>query len=98
MSTADENIEAVKKMILDKRPITIREVAHDVDISFGLCQAIFMDVLAMKRAAVKIAPKLVKFNQKQCRMVIAQAMLTMYNDDPDLLKKFITGDESWVYG
>ena len=20
------------------------------------------------------------------------------NDDPDLLKKFITGDESWVYG
>ena len=22
----------------------------------------------------------------------------MFNDDPDLLKKVITGDESWVYG
>ena len=25
-------------------------------------------------------------------------MLTKFNDDPDLLKKLITGDESWVYG
>ena len=25
-------------------------------------------------------------------------MLTTFNDDPDLLKNFITGDESWVYG
>ena len=31
-------------------------------------------------------------------MDIAQEMLTMFNDDPDLLKKVITGDESWVYG
>ena len=31
-------------------------------------------------------------------MDIAQKMLTTFNDDPDLLKKGITGDESWVYG
>ena len=30
-------------------------------------------------------------------MDIAQEMLTMFNDDPDLLKKIITGDESWAY-
>ena len=30
-------------------------------------------------------------------MDIAQEMLTMFNDDPDLLKKVITGDESWMY-
>ena len=30
-------------------------------------------------------------------MDIAQEMLTTFKDDPDLLKKFITGDESWVY-
>ena len=49
MSTADENIEAVKKMIFDNRRITIREVADDVGISFDLWQAIFTDVLGMKR-------------------------------------------------
>ena len=36
-STTDENIEAVKKMILDNRRITVREVADAVGISFGLC-------------------------------------------------------------
>ena len=49
----------------------------------------------MKRAAAKIAPKLLNFEQKQSRMDIAQEMLTTFNDDLDLL---IAGDESWVYG
>ena len=31
-------------------------------------------------------------------MEIAQEMLKTFNDDPDLLKKIITADKSWVYG
>ena len=83
-------IEAVKKMILDNRRITIREVAVDGGIS-----AIFTDVLGMKRAAAKIVSKLLNFEQKQYRMDIAQEMLTTFNNDPDLLKKAITGNESF---
>ena len=60
-STTDENIEAVKKMILDNRRIDIREVADDVGISFGSCQAIFTSVLGMKCAAAQIVPKLLNF-------------------------------------
>ena len=30
-------------------------------------------------------------------MDIAQEMLTTFNNDPHLLKKVVTGDESWVY-
>ena len=41
VSTAVENIEAVKKMILENRWITIREFADDVGISFGSWQAIW---------------------------------------------------------
>ena len=82
----------------DNRRITIREVADDVRISFGSCQAFFTDVLGMKRAATKIVPKLQNFRQKQCLMDIAQEMLTTFSNYPDLLTKFITGDESWVYG
>ena len=52
--TTDENIEAVKKMILDK-------VAHDVGILLGSCQAIFIDVADMKYAAAKIVPIKIKF-------------------------------------
>ena len=41
-------------MILDNRRITIREVADDVGISLGSYQALFTNILDMKRAAVKI--------------------------------------------
>ena len=31
-------------------------------------------------------------------MDISQERLTKFNEDPDLLNKFITGNKSWVYG
>ena len=48
----------------------------------------------MKPAPPKIVPKLRKFEQKQCRMDIAEEMLTTFSDDPDLFEKVITGNES----
>ena len=46
---------------MKKSQKSIRDVAEDVGISFGSCQAIFMDVLVMKRMAAKIVPKFAKF-------------------------------------
>ena len=60
-SITAENIDAVKKMILDKRRITIRGVADDVGISFSSCQEIFTDGLSMKSTSAKIVPKLLNF-------------------------------------
>ena len=55
-STTVENIEAVKKITLNNRRITIREIADDIGISFVSCRAIFTDVLGMKHAAANIVP------------------------------------------
>ena len=63
-----KNIEAVKKMIWDNHRITIREVIGDVSIPFGSCQVILTDVLGIKRAAAKIAPKWQHFEQGQRRI------------------------------
>ena len=52
----------------------------------------------MKRAAAKIVLNLLSFEQNRRHMNIAQKMLTTFNDDPDLLKKVISGDELWLYG
>ena len=51
----------------------------------------------MKRSAAKIVSKLQNFEQQQRRMDIAQEMLTMFSDDPDMLKKLATGDKPCVY-
>ena len=60
-STAGENIKTTNKIFLDNRGITIKEVADDSCMSFGSPQAIFMDVLGIKRATRKVVPKLLNF-------------------------------------
>ena len=72
-------------MNLDIRRTTIREVAVDIGRSCGSYQAIFKDVLSLKCEAAKIVAESLNFEQKQRCMIIAQEMLTMFNDDPDLL-------------
>ena len=96
-STTYENIETVKKINVDNCQITIRNVGDDIGISFGSCQAIFTNVLGMKPVAAKIVPHVLNFEQKQHGMDIAQEILTTFNDVPNLLKKVIIDDESWVY-
>ena len=66
-------------------------------MSVGWCYEIISGILGMRRVSVKFVPKLLNFDQKNRRMSIAQELLNDVNDDPDLLKRVITGDESWVY-
>ena len=84
-STTNEKTEAVKKIVMENRRFTISHT-------------IFSDILGLKRVAAKFVPKWLNVDQRTRRMTIAQEMLNDVNDDPDLLKKVITGDESWVYG
>ena len=46
----------------------------------------------------KFVPKLLNFEQKQRRMEVAQKPLNEVNGDEELLKRIITGDETWVCG
>ena len=95
-STTDENIDEVKKIVLANRRITVREVAEDLNISIGSCHSIFTNDLGMRRVAAKFVPKLLNFDQKQHRINIAKELLDSVRDDPNVLQRVITGDESWV--
>ncbi|UYV78777.1 hypothetical protein LAZ67_16002713 [Cordylochernes scorpioides] len=98
ISTTDEKINEVEKMILANRRITVREVAEDLNISIGSCHSILINDLGMRRVAAKFVPKLLNCDQKQHRMNIANEMLDSVRADPNLFQRVITGDETWVYG
>jgi len=55
-STDDVHIDAVCHLILQNRRLTVREIAEDVGISFGSCQAIPTEKLNMQRVAAKFMP------------------------------------------
>ena len=59
-STTDENVQAVKKIVLENRRITIREVAEDVGISLGSCHEIFSNILGMRRVS-EVCSEIAKF-------------------------------------
>ena len=50
----------------------------------------------MKRMAAMFVPNLLNFDPNNHRMRIAQ-LLNDVNNNPDFLKRVITGDQTWIY-
>ena len=53
--------------------------------------------LDIKHVLVKFVLWLLLQEQKEHRVAIASDLIHISNDEPDFLKKVITGDESWAY-
>jgi len=85
-------------LILQNRHLTIREIAEDVGISFGSCQAILTEKLNMHRVAAKFVPCVLTEDQKANCVNISQELLDHVNIDENFLKNIVAGDETWIYG
>ena len=57
-----------------------------------------MQHLGMKRVVAKSVLRLLLPEQKEHRATVADDLIQTATNEPDFLKKVITGDESWVYG
>ena len=44
-----------------------------------------------------MVPKLLSEDYKQQRVTVYQDIIEHLEDDPDLLRRVITGDESWIF-
>jgi len=70
--------------------LTVGELEEDLGIP--------RTIVSQKRVAAKFVPRLLSREQKEFYAAVAQDLIETANNDPDFLKKVITGDESWVYG
>jgi hypothetical protein len=52
----------------------------------------------MKRVSAKFVPRILTSEQKEQRLSISLELRDRVTSDPNFFQKFITGDESWVYG
>ena len=97
-STDDVHIDAIRDLILQNRHLTIREIAEDVGISLGSCQAILTEKLNMHHVAAKFMARVLTEDQKANRLNISQELLDRVSVEENFLKTIITSDETWVYG
>ena len=98
MSTDDVHIYTVRDLILLNHRLTIREIAEDVDISFGSCQAILTEKLNMYHVTAKFVPCVLTEDQRANRVNISQELLDRVSVDGNFLKTIVTGEQTWVYG
>jgi histone-lysine N-methyltransferase SETMAR len=72
----EQKVAQVREKIRADRRLTIREIAEEVNISVGSCQAIITEDLAMRRVAAKFVPRLLSDDQKSRRLEVCEELKT----------------------
>ena len=89
--------EKWKKIVLDNRNSSLREIARYLNISEESVRSILMDILVIRRVAAWLLSKELNFLKKQYREQVSLDMLDRANSDPTFMELIVTGDETWIY-
>ncbi|UYV73966.1 hypothetical protein LAZ67_11001630 [Cordylochernes scorpioides] len=93
-STTPPKVDKVLELVHEDRRITVREVAEEA----GISSSIMKDILRVRRLNAVLVSKDLTFDLKNARKETASLNLEATTDDPELLKRVITGNETWIYG
>ena len=89
--TAD-NIEHVKQMVHADHRLMVWMIAEELSINKDTVWSIIIENLELRKVCAKMVPKLLSEDQKQQRVTVCQDIIERLEDDPDLLRRVITGD------
>ena len=95
-SRTPENIERVQASINKDQSLTVRELEADLGIPKTTVSEILMQDLGMKCVLAKFVSQLLLPQQMQHHAAIPNDLIQITTNEPDFLKKVITGDDSWV--
>ena len=94
----DENLEKVRNAISADRRRIIDKTSEITGSSCSSCQRMLTEDLYMKRVPTKYVPRLLTEDQKNNRLIVCYDLREQVGNDPQILSKVVTGDETWCYG
>ena len=96
--TANENIEAVERIIMRDRQISIRRLAEELAIPKTTIHEIMNNQLGMKKLCTQWEPKLLTPIQRANRVDCRQELLQQSEVNPAKFSDcIVTGNESWTH-
>ena len=96
-SKTDENVERVRQKVRGDRHLTVRMIADELGMNCERVWRIITQDLEMRKICAKIVPRLLNEGQKERRVQVCQDILEQLETEPNLLKRVVTGDESWIF-
>ena len=96
-SHTQDHIDRAGAMIREDRWITVSDVAAHLDISSGSAYAIVHDDLGHRKVCTWWVLKEFTVAHKRQRMEVATQFVKRYEEDPSILERAITGNETWVH-
>lgn len=96
-SKTDENVEKITEIIRKDRRLSVRMLAEMVNINRETVRQILHNELNMQKVCAKMVPKNLTQDQKDARKESCTDILERLNEDPHLLERVITCDETWIF-
>ena len=79
------------------RRLTVRMVADKQGMNSERVWRIITEDLGMKKVCAKMVPKLLNEGPKERRVQVCQDILEQLETEPNLLKRVVTRNESWIF-
>ena len=96
--TVDENIEAVERIAMRDRQISVRRLAEELAIPKTIIHEVMHNQLGMKKVFTRWVPKLLTPIQRAFRADCCQELLQQSEVNPDnFFHSIVTDDESWIH-
>jgi hypothetical protein len=86
-------VARAREIIRADQRLTIREVAEEVKIAFGVCQKILTEDLQIICVTAKFVPYLLTAEQKDDRVSICTDLSDGAQNNPNFMSSIITGDK-----
>ena len=93
----DKNVERVGQKVRSDRRLTVRMIAGELGMSSKRVWRIITEDLRMRNICAKMVPRLQNEEQKERRVQLCQDILEQFETEANLLKRVVTGDESWIF-
>ena len=96
-SRTDENVASLKQKVRSDRRLTVRMIADELGMNSEWVWRIITEDLGMRKTCAKIVLRLLNEGQKERRVQVCQDILDQIKTEPNLLKRVVTGNESWIF-
>ncbi len=90
------NIQKIQDALAQDRCRTLEELSEQVGVKPTTLHTIVKKDLNLSKLAPKFVPRILMDEQKRFRMQLCTLNINQLKEEPDLLQRIVTGDESWV--